>query len=255
MRLEDTRAVITGGSSGIGRQMAIDFAEEGADVAIGDIREEPKGDETVPTAELVAERGREAFFYEVDVADQAQCERLVEQAAAELGGIDVFVNNAGLFLDSARGKTVEALTLEEWSRMIDINLTSVYSCSKFAIPHLRESDQPRLINIASKMGLVGHPAIPAYGSAKAGVVLLTKAMAIDYAPEAITVNAICPGVIKTGTKLHRFEQKGDRMVENTPLPYLGEPADIARTAVFLASADAKFITGQAIAVDGGWTAQ
>lgn len=255
MQLENRNAVITGGASGIGRRMAIEFSKEGANVAVGDIREDPKGDEETPTAELLRDRGATAHFYEVDVADHAACEALVESAAADLGGIDVFVNNAGLFLDSARGKTVEALSLEEWSRMIDINLTSVYSCSKFAVPHLRESEAPRLINVASKMGLVGHPAIPAYGSAKAGVILLTKGMAIDFAEDAITVNAICPGIIKTGTKLHRFDLKGDRMATNTPLPYFGEPLDIARTAVFLASDDAKFITGQAIAVDGGWTAQ
>lgn len=255
MRLEGTRAAITGASSGIGRRMAVEFAEEGADVAIGDIREDPKDEGKRPTAEAVEARGRDALFREVDVADQAACAAFVDEAADAFGGLDILVNNAGAFPRSARGKTVEELSAEEWRRIIDVNLTGVYNCSKFAIDHLRASPAGRVINVASKIGLVGHPASPAYGSAKAGVVLLTKQMAIDFAPEAVTVNAICPGVIETGTKQFRFELKGDRMRENTPLPFLGEPRDIARAAVFLASEDGRFITGHSLVVDGGWTAR
>ena len=255
MRLDGKRAVITGASSGIGRRIAIQFAEEGADVAIGDVRERPKEEGEPPTAEAVRNRGRDAVFREVDVADQAQCEAFVETAAEEFDGIDVLVNNAGTFLDSARGKTLEELSLEEWNRMLAINLTGVYNCAKFAMPYVRESDGGRVINIASKMGLVGHPTIHAYGAAKGGVVLLTRAMAIDYAPDSVTVNAICPGIIETGNKPHRFEIKGDRMEANTPLPFFGEPRDVAHAAVFLASEEARFVTGQALAVDGGWTAR
>ncbi|MGM0590440.1 MAG: SDR family NAD(P)-dependent oxidoreductase [Halobacteriota archaeon] len=254
MRLEDTVVVVTGGSSGIGRQIGLECAREGADVAIGDVTEESKNEGAGPTAEAVRELGREAVFRQVDVSDQAQCEAFVEAAAEELGGIDVLVNNAGAFPQSMREKTVEELSAEEWETLIGINLDGAYNCSKFAMPHIRESDRGRVVNIASKLGIVGHKQAPAYTAAKGGVISLTKQMAVDYADEAITVNVICPGIIETGTKQYRLEQKGERMKRNTLLPYFGSPDDIARATVFLASEDGRFITGHSLVIDGGWTA-
>lgn len=255
MDLTDRAAVITGGAQGIGRHVAIEFADRGADVAIGDVRETPKGDADTPTVELVRDRGRDAVFRETDVTQQADCERLVDTAVDRFGGVDVLVNNAGAFPMAARGKTVEELSEEHWDEIVDVNLKSVYNCTKSAIPHVRESDAGRVVNVASKMGLVGHAAAPAYSAAKGGIVTLTKQMAVDYAADAVTVNVICPGVVVTGTKGYRFDQKGDRMQENTPLPYLGEPEDIANAAAYLASEGGRFITGHALVVDGGWTAQ
>lgn len=255
MTLADNVAVVTGGASGLGRAIAVELAERGADVAIGDVREAPKGDDRGPTADLVRERGREAIYVETDVSEQTDCRALVDATVDRFGGIDVLVNNAGAFPEDARQKTVEELEEAYWDEIVDVNLKSVYNCTKAAMPHVKASDAGRVVNVASKMGLVGHKAAPAYSAAKGGIVTLTKQMAVDYAPDGVTVNVICPGVIVTGTKSYRFDQKGDRMERNTPLPYLGEPRDIANAAAFLAGKGGRFVTGHALVVDGGWTAQ
>jgi NAD(P)-dependent dehydrogenase (short-subunit alcohol dehydrogenase family) len=254
MGLNGKTAIITGGAQGIGRETARTLAAEGVNVSIGDINQEPKGG-GVPTHEVIKEQGQDSLFRETDVSNADDCRRLVEDTVDAFGSVDILVNNAGLFPSEARGKTVAELSVDEWRQIIEINLDGAFNCSKFAIPHIVESDAGRVINVSSKMCMVGHPESSAYSSAKGGIITLTKQMAIDFAPDAVTVNAICPGIIETGTKQYRFDQKGDRMREQTPLPYLGTAEDIANAARFLASPDARFITGHALVVDGGWTAQ
>lgn len=254
MDLEGKTAVVTGGRQGIGKTTAIELAKQGATVAIGDIEEEPKsGGKT--TVEEITELGRNGLFVRTDVTDTDNCERLISRTIDEFGGIDILVNNAGAFPQESRGKRIDQLEPDEWDTIIDINLTGVYNCSHAALSHLSESDAGRVVNISSKMGLVGHKESPAYSAAKGGVVTLSKQMAIDFASDAVTVNTVCPGIILTGTKRYRMEQKGDRMKANTPLPYLGKPIDIARAVAFLASDGGRFITGQTLTIDGGWTAQ
>jgi NAD(P)-dependent dehydrogenase (short-subunit alcohol dehydrogenase family) len=254
MRLSGRTALVTGGSSGIGRAIALAFADAGASVAIGDLKRSPKSAET-PTAEAIREDGGDAIFRETDVRDADDCASLVDATADQLGGIDIVVNNAGGFPPESRGKTIAELSVDEWDAIIEVNLTGVRNCTSPAVEFLNESDAGRVINIASKMGLVGHPEAPAYAAAKGGIISLTKQLAIEYAPDEITVNSISPGIIVTDTKGYRFDQKGTRMQENTPLPYLGTPEDVAQAGLFLASDSGRFVTGHDLVVDGGWTAQ
>ncbi|MGM0590118.1 MAG: SDR family NAD(P)-dependent oxidoreductase [Halobacteriota archaeon] len=254
MKLENRTAVVTGGASGIGRAIAIAFAEEGANVAIGDIQRLPKNSDT-STVEKIEEAGSNAIFVETNVARQDDCRALVEAAADAFGGVDVLVNNAGGFPPESRGKNIAELPEDEWDNIIDVNLKGAYNCCHCALPYIEESSAGRIINVASKMGLVGHPNAPAYSAAKGAVVNLTRQVAIDYADESVTVNTLTPGIIVTGTKGYRFEDKADRMRDNTPLPFLGESEDIAGAAVYLASEEARFVTGHNLVVDGGWTAQ
>jgi NAD(P)-dependent dehydrogenase (short-subunit alcohol dehydrogenase family) len=254
MQLPGKTAIITGGSSGIGRAIALTLAEAGASVGVGDLKRSPKS-AAVPTAEKIREDGGDAIFRETDVRDADDCTTLVEATTDQLGGLDIVVNNAGGFPPEARGKTIADLSADEWESIIEVNLTGVRNCTSPAVESLKESDAGRIINIASKMGVVGHQEAPAYAAAKGGIISLTKQLAIDHAPEAITVNSISPGIIVTDTKEYRFDKKGDRMRENTPLPYLGKPEDVAQSALFLASDSGRFVTGHNLVIDGGWTAK
>lgn len=253
MKLETKTAVVTGASSGIGRGIAIELAKAGADVAVGDRRRHPKIADGPPTAASIRELGREAIFRETDVARTEDVETLVAAAVSELGGVDIVVNNAGI----THAGTVETTDEEEWNRVLDVNLTGVFACSKAAIPHLKESDSPRIINVASQLGIVARPRRPAYCASKGGVINLTRQLALDYADVPILVNAICPGVTRTAMTAPLLDDDDERAAAeaNTPLPYFGAPEDIGRAAVFLASDDARFITGESLVIDGGYTAQ
>lgn len=253
MKLEDRTAVITGGASGIGRGTAIEMAKEGADIVIGDVREAPlRADEGTTTVEKVRELGQEAVYCECDVSDEAEVKALIETANEEFGGIDILVNNAAINL---RG-SVEDLSIEDWNTMIGVLLTGPFMGSKFAVPYLRESDQPRIINISSQVAFVAWPGNAAYDTLKGGLSHFTKQMAVDLSEYGITVNAICPGPIRTknAKEEHRDYEISHRYDENTLVSFTGEPKDIGRAAVFLASEDGRFITGHNLLVDGGWLA-
>jgi NAD(P)-dependent dehydrogenase (short-subunit alcohol dehydrogenase family) len=255
MQLESRTAVVTGGASGIGRAVALAYADAGARVVIGDIRADPKEDAaSTPTHELIHERGGEARFQETDVTDGAAAKALVEAARDKFGSVDILVNNAGI---GKRGD-VESLDEDDWRAVVDTNLTSVYHCSKSALPSLRESDAPRIVNVASQLGLVGTEGGAAYCASKGGVVNLTRQMAVEYAPDAITVNALCPGPVRTSMVAPQLDSDGDfreYVEERILLPFVGEPEDVAHAALFLASDGARYITGHALVVDGGWTAR
>jgi NAD(P)-dependent dehydrogenase (short-subunit alcohol dehydrogenase family) len=253
MRLEDRTVVITGGASGIGRGTAIEMAKEGADVVVGDVRETPLGaDEDETTAEVVRDLGRDAVYCECDVSKEADVQALIETAGEEFGGIDILVNNAAINL---RG-SVEELSLEDWNTMIGVLLTGPFMGSKFAVPYLRESDQPRIINISSQVAFVAWPGNAAYDTLKGALSHFTRQMAVDLAEYDIRVNAICPGPIRTknAKEEHRDYEISHRYDEKTLTSFTGEPQDIGRAAVFLASEDARYITGHNLLVDGGWLA-
>lgn len=255
MDLTDKTAIVTGGSAGIGRGIAIELARGGADVVVADVREEPKlSDERDrgTTFEFIDGLAGEAEFVECDVGDEAAVEATVDATVERFGGLDVLVNNAGI---SVKG-SVHELDREEWERSLDVNLTGVYLTTKHAVSHLRESDAGRILNLASTAAFEGGPRAAGYCATKAGVVNLTRQMAVDYGPDGVTVNALCPGPIYTSMSQGTFDDPERREVyeEHVLLPYFGEPEDVGQLARFLASDAARYITGTAIPIDGGWLA-
>jgi NAD(P)-dependent dehydrogenase (short-subunit alcohol dehydrogenase family) len=254
-RHEGRTVIVTGGSSGIGRGIALRFAEEGARVVNADVRRDPAvgkyhgPDDERPTDRYIDEAlDGEATYVETDVSDPDAVEAMVAETVETYGGIDVLVNNAGLYIPG----TTEELTIEEWRRMIEVDLEGVFFCSKAAIPHLKEADG-HIVNIASVQADAGGGG-PAYSSAKAAVTNLTRDLAVELSGAGVHVNAICPGYVKTPLQDYLTEAEIEAAREHTLTPFFGEPEDVGDAAVFLASEEARFVTGTALYVDGGWTA-
>lgn len=252
MRLEGKAALITGGTSGMGRATAILFAQEGARVALTG-RDEGRGREVVET--IGAARGR-AIFIRSDVRRAEDCRRAVETTLSAFGRIDVLFNNAGVFFPN----TVPDCPEEEWDLTVDVNLKGTYLMSKFALPSMIARKSGVIINNSSGWGIVGGDAAAAYCASKGGVVLLTKAMAIDHGRQGIRVNCLCPGDVDTPMLPEDARRRGlswDSYLvgaANRPLGRIGTPEEIARAALFLASDDSSFMTGAALVVDGGGSA-
>jgi 3-oxoacyl-[acyl-carrier protein] reductase len=246
MRLEGRRALITGAGSGIGRAIAIAMATEGASVAVVD--RVPEGVEE--TAQRIVQAGGVAVSYRGDVSSEADVAAFMARVPEALGGLDILVNNAGM----GRLGTVTELDVETWDTVMAVNVRSVFLCARSAIPMMPPTGG-RIINIASVAGLVASGGRAAYCASKGAVVMLTRAMALDCAPMHITVNAICPGVVETGMTAASLDDPVIRQekLDKTPLGWLAQPQDIAPAAVYLASADANFVTGTCLVVDGGWS--
>ncbi|MDG5776514.1 SDR family oxidoreductase [Haloarculaceae archaeon H-GB2-1] len=262
MKLEDRSAIVTGGSSGIGRGIALELARAGADVAVGDLTETPSDlGASATTTERIRDLGRDALFRETDVTEPGDVAALVEAAVDAFGGLDVLVNNAGI----ARGGTVEAVSEDDWSDVLDVNLSGVYRCTKTAMEHLLESDHGRVINVASQLAFVGYEESPAYCASKGGVANLTRQLAVDYSGDGVTVNAICPGPVKTSMtrskdddELESWDDDEERAAfyrDRVLTDFVGEPEDVGRAAVFIASDDARFMTGHNLVIDGGYLAR
>lgn len=249
--LDGTTALVTGAGAGIGRAAALALARAGAAVVVADI-DAVHGIEVV--GDIEHESGR-ALFVAVDVADDAQVEHAVLRAVGEFGGLDIAFNNAGIEGDPA---PTHECTPENWQRTIAVNLTGVWSCMRHEIPAMRRRGGGSIINCSSVAGLVGFASIPAYTASKHGVVGLTRAAALEYATEGIRVNAICPGVIDT-EMVDRFSGHDATakaaMTDLEPVGRLGQPDEIADAVVWLASRQSSFVTGQAIAIDGGFVAR
>ena len=250
MQLDGLSAIVTGGAAGIGRGIALELAREGADIAVADMRKDPLMDfEETPTHERVKEMGNTGMFIQADVSDEVVVKAMVETVAEQLDGVDILINNAGTNIEG----TVEHQSYEEWRKVFSVNLDGVFLCSKYAIPYLRRSNQARIINISSQVAFVAWPRNAAYDASKAAVSHLTRQMAVDLAPDGITVNAICPGPIKTKKmkeSLADFEIK-NRYDEKTLTSFIGEPEDIGRAAVYLATTDGRYVNGHNLVVDGG----
>ncbi|MFB6106419.1 MAG: SDR family NAD(P)-dependent oxidoreductase [Halobacteriaceae archaeon] len=255
-RHDGKTVVVTGASSGIGRGIALRFAEEGATVVNADVQRAPRQGEwydtdvTTPVDEVIEEMGGEAAFVETDVSDPAECEALIEHVVDEYGQLDVLVNNAGIYFAGDS----QSISVEQWDQLIGVDLDGVFYCSKFAVPHLKETTG-NVVNIASVHATEGGGG-PPYASAKAGVRNLTRDLAVELGPDRVRVNAICPGFVETPIQDYMDEDDIDASRENTPLPYFGVPEDIGDAAVFLADDDeARFVTGAALYVDGGWSSR
>jgi len=252
MRLQNKVALITGGTSGIGEATALLFAKEGAKIAITG-RHEKRGHAV--TAQIL-EAGGQAIFLRTDVRKADECRRAVEETVASFKRVDVLFNNAGVFYPH----TALDCTEEEWDLQIDINLKGTFLMSKFVLPRMIEQRRGVIINNSSGWGMVGGDAAVAYCASKGGVVLLTKAMAIDHGGRGIRVNCICPGDVDTPMLPEDARMRGQKWDDylagcsNRPLRRIGTPEEIAKAALFLASDDSSFMTGAALVVDGGGTA-
>jgi len=252
MRLVNKVALITGGTSGIGRATAVLFAQEGAKVAITG-RKEEKGQKVI---EEIKQAGGDAIFIRADVRFAEECRRTVEETLQAFGKLDILFNNAGVFFPN----TVLDCSEEEWDLTLDVNLKGAYLMSKFALPIMISQGSGVIIHNSSGWGLVGGNEGAAYCAAKGGLVLLTKAMAIDHSRQGIRINCICPGDVDTPMLKKDAQQRGMKWEEylanaaNRPMGRIGRPDEIAKAALFLASDDSSFITGAIIAVDGGGTA-
>jgi NAD(P)-dependent dehydrogenase (short-subunit alcohol dehydrogenase family) len=252
MRLKDNVALITGGTSGIGAATALLFAKEGAKVAITG-RNEKRGHAV--TLEIL-EAGGEAIFIRTDVRKADECRRAVAETIHSFGSLDVLFNNAGVFYPH----TTLDCSEEEWDLQIDINLKGTFLMSKFALPGMIERRRGVIINNSSGWGVVGGDAAIAYCASKGGVVLLTKAMAIDHGRQGIRVNCICPGDVDTPMLPEDARMRGQKWEDylagcgNRPLGRIGTVDEIAKAVLFLASDDSSFMTGAALVVDGGGTA-
>ena len=254
-RLKGRTAVVTGGAVGIGRACVVRMAEEGANVAILDLLES----EGQSLASQLEARGLTAIFWKVDVADEHMVKSAIDAAAAHFGGLDVLVNNAGI---SGSPKPTEQVSEAEWDRVQDVNVKGVFFGTKHAIPHLRAAGGGSIVNLSSIAGLVGVGGISAYHASKGAVRLMTKNDAVTYAPEKIRFNSIHPGYIWTPMVENHLrgitsdlEAAKAAAGQLHPLGHMGEPDDIAWAVVWLASDEAKFVTGAEIVIDGGYTAR
>jgi NAD(P)-dependent dehydrogenase (short-subunit alcohol dehydrogenase family) len=245
MRLDGKVAIITGAASGIGRATAIRFAQAGAQVVVADINE-AGGQACV---EQITADGGQASFVETDVGREADLQRMIHFAVSTYGGLDILHNNA--YWTDAR--LAVDTTLDNWHKTLDVTLRAVFLGSQLAIPHMRVRGGGVILNTASVQSIVGVRGFAAYQAAKGGVLSLTRALALELAPDNIRVVAILPGAIDTPAVAISDEQPIDDLIAAIPMGRLGRPEEIASTALFLASDEASYITGTGIIVDGGFT--
>ena len=249
-RLEGTVAVITGAASGIGAACALRFAREGARIAGVDVQKPLDGGSWQAAAEVSPEVG----FWTADVRDESAIETVVAEIVERFGQMDSLVNAAGV----STGGAVDELDAAEWDRVIGINLTGTFLFSKHVLKHMKQRRSGSVVNLSSIEGLEAMEQQAAYNASKGGVVLLTRNMAVDYGHLGIRVNCLCPGLIETPLtdilKMPELDAVRQKFVEGHLLRRAGQPEEVAAAALFLVSDDASFVSGHALAVDGGYTA-
>lgn len=242
MRLHEKVAIITGGASGIGREAALVFAREGASVAIWDF-----DDSGAEVADHIEKNGGKSFFYKVDVSKAQEVEKALEETENKLGDIDILINNAGITRDGFLTK----MSLEDWQKVMDVNLTGVFNCSKAVAQKMMERQEGVIINASSVVGVYGNVGQTNYSATKSGVIGMTKTWAKELGKKGIRVNAVAPGFVATPMTEKVPEKILERMKDKTPLGRLGQPEDIANAFLYLASDQASFVNGAVLQVDGG----
>jgi NAD(P)-dependent dehydrogenase (short-subunit alcohol dehydrogenase family) len=249
-RFDGKCVLVTGAGSGIGRATALAFAAEGARLILTDV-DEPGGRSTVAAAQ---EHGIDAEFVRADVSRAADCAAMVDRAVTRFGRLDVAFNNAGINIAAAPIAEVDEAA---WQRIVGVNLTGVFLCMKYEIAAMKRTGGGAIVNTASVGGLIGTAGVTAYCATKHGVVGLTKSAALDHIKDGIRINAICPGGTRTAMLAEWFKdpEVERTAVAGTPIGRMADPAEIARTVLFLASDEASFMVGHALVADGGLTAQ
>jgi len=234
-------ALVTGGMSGIGKAISLKLAEEGADIAIFDIREEPN------TKREIFQKGVKVEYWEVDVSDLQKVENSVKEVKEKMGRIDILVNNAGITRDGLLVRLKE----EDWDRVIEINLKGAFNCSRACVRYMMKQKEGCIVNIASVIGIIGNAGQVNYAASKGGLIALTKSLAKELAPWGIRVNAVAPGYIKTPMTENLPEEVKKEFLSRILLKREGLPEEVANVVFFLASPLSSYLTGEVIKVDGG----
>ncbi len=249
MRLENKVAIVTGGGSGIGQAIAILFAKEGAKVVAAGRRLEALQN----TVAEIEKLGDEALAVITDISSFPSVQNLIQKTLEKFGKIDILVNNAGIYLSGDAVSTTE----QDWDKVLAIDAKGTFLCSKAAIPFMVKQGKGKIVNTASIAGWVGFEESLAYSAAKGAVVNMTREMALDFGPKNINVNAIAPGVIETDMTqgFLKDENAKKSFLDKIPIGRIGRPLDIAYAALYLASDESDFVTGETLIIDGGWTAR
>jgi len=241
--------VVTGAASGIGRQTALEFAQQGATVVMADIDERAGSD----FEDTLKKSGYEVLFIHTDVTKETDCENLIRTTVERFNTIDILVNNVGIEIATP----IHEMSVYEWDKLMDTNLKSMFFCCKYTLREMMEKRAGVIVNVCSVSGVVAWPGIAAYNATKGGVMMLTKSIAIDYAKFNIRANCVCPSIVDTPMTDRSIgfdpKVKAEKAKLN-PIGRLGTPEDVANAILFLASPKSSFITGSALFVDGGYTA-
>ncbi|HLQ70263.1 MAG TPA: 3-oxoacyl-[acyl-carrier-protein] reductase [Bacillota bacterium] len=242
--LQDKVAIVTGASRGIGRAIALELAEKGADVVVNYANNTKKAEEVT---QKIEEIGRKSLCLKADIRDEKQMKEMVKEVIGTFGRVDILVNNAGVTNDNLIMRMKE----DAFDEVVDTNLKGVFNCTKAVSRQMMKQKAGKIINVASIVGITGNPGQANYVAAKAGVIGLTKTTALEFASRNILVNAVAPGFITTEMTDVLTDEQKDSMLDMIPLNKLGKAEDVAKVVRFLASDDANYLTGQTIHIDGG----
>lgn len=244
MDLSDRVAIVTGSGRGIGRAISLRLAEAGASIIVNDVGDMAPAEEV---AGEIRKLGQDSLVISADVTKSADVANLVDTVVEKYGKVDILVNNAGI----TRDQLIIRMSDDDWDKVLEVNLKSVFLCSKAVLRHMMKQRWGRIVNISSIVGLIGNPGQANYSSSKAGIIGLTRTIAKEVASRGITANAIAPGFIDTAMTQQLPEERRQALMDQVPLGFLGTPRDVAEAVAFLASEEARYITGQVLTVDGG----